>query len=193
MTTQDRKLLVLDLDETLVHSTEQPLDRPADLNVVGYHVYKRPHLDAFIDFAFSRFRVGVWTSSGGLYAEPLVAQLMPNRPVEFVWSSRRCSLVRDWQEGGYSTQKRLAKLKKHGFKLEHIIGIDDTASKYARNYGNLVLVREFTGDLSDDELPHLLQYLDMLEMEPNVRAVEKRAWRDRPQKQRNDPLNSIKV
>lgn len=193
MALTDKKLLVLDLDETLVYSTERSLDRPADLSVVGYHVYKRPHLDAFLDFAFSRFNVGVWTSSGRLYAEPLVAQLMPNRSVEFVWSSGRCSLVRDWEEGGYSTQKRLAKLKKHGFKLEQIIGIDDTASKYARNYGNLVLVREFTGDLSDDELLHLLPYLEMLEAEPNIRAVEKRGWRDQLHHQRDEPLISFKV
>lgn len=85
-------------------------------------------------------------------------------------------MVRNMEEGGYGTQKRLAKLKRRGFKLEHIIGIDDTASKYARNYGNLVLVREFTGDLSDDELPRLLQYLNILDSEPNVRVVEKRAW-----------------
>lgn len=179
MAVQDRKLLVLDLDETLVFSTERCLDRPADLSIVGYHVYKRPHLDEFLDYAFSRFRVGVWTSSGALYAEPLVAQLMPNRRLEFIWSSRRCSLVRDWEEGGYSTQKRLAKLKKHGFRLEQIIGIDDTASKYARNYGNLVLAQEFTGDLSDNELPLLVRYLAMLEKEPDIRAVEKRGWRDR--------------
>lgn len=193
MALKDRKLLVLDLDETLVYSTERSLDRPADLSVVGYHVYKRPHLDAFLDFAFSRFRVGVWTSSGQLYAEPLVAQLMPNRPVEFVWSSGRCSLVRDWEEGGYSTQKRLAKLKKHGFQLEQIIGIDDTASKYARNYGNLVLAQEFTGDLSDDELLHLIQYLDMLEAEPNIRAVEKRRWRDRLYQQEDQQPGSFKA
>ncbi len=87
-------------------------------------------------------------------------------------------MVRDWEEGGYSTQKRLAKLKKHGFKLEQIIGVDDTASKYARNYGNLVLAREFIGDPSDDELLHLIRYLEMLDAEPNIRAVEKRRWRD---------------
>ena len=178
MSLRERKLLVLDLDETLVFSTERPLDRPADLSVVGYHVYKRPHLDTFLDFAFSRFRVGVWTSSGRLYAEPLVAQLMPKRPLEFVWSSERCSLVRDWEEGGYSTQKRIAKLKKHGFTLDQIIGIEDTASKYARNYGNLVLAREFLGDVSDDELLHLIHYLKVLEEVPNIRAVDKRGWRD---------------
>lgn len=178
MASPDRKLLVLDLDETLVFSSEQELDRPADLSVVGYHVYKRPHLDPFLEFAFSRFEVGVWTSSGKLYAEPLVAALMPGRPVAFVWSAMRCSLARDWETGAYSTQKRLAKLKKLGFKLQHIIGIDDTPSKYARNYGNLVPVREFTGDRSDDELAHLPHYLETLSGEPNIRAIEKRNWRE---------------
>lgn len=177
MTDQHRKLLILDLDETLVHASERELGRPADLRVAGYHVYKRPHLDAFLDFAFARFSVGVWTSSGPLYANPLVTHLMAGRRTEFVWSSSRCSISRDWETGGYSNQKRLAKLKKLGFRLEHMIGIDDTASKYAKNYGNLVLVQEFTGDPADDELAVLPAYLERLAAEPNIRAVEKRRWR----------------
>lgn len=172
------KLLVLDLDETLVYSTERALDRPADLRVAGYHVYKRPHLDSFLDFAFSNFKVGVWTSSGALYAEPLVAQLMGGRKLEFVWSAVRCSISRDWETGEYITQKRLAKLKKHGFKLDQIIGIDDTATKYAKNYGNLVPVSEFTGDQSDDELLVIQDYLRSLMSHPNIRSVEKRRWRE---------------
>lgn len=179
MARHDQKLLVLDLDETLVFSAERELDRPADLRIVGYHVYKRPYLDSFLDFAFSKFKVGVWTSSGNLYAEPLVAQLMPHRKIEFLWSSMRCSMARDWETGAYSTQKRLAKLKKLGFRLEQIIGIDDTPSKYVKNYGNLVQVQEFTGDQSDDELAHLPRYLESLIAHPNVRAIEKRNWRQR--------------
>lgn len=171
------KLLVLDLDETLVFASEHALDRPADLRVAGYHVYKRPHLDAFLDFAFARFRVGVWTSSGRLYAEPLVAHLMAGRVVEFVWSSQRCSIARDWTTGGHVTEKRLAKLRKLGFQLEEIIGIDDTPGKYAKNYGNLVCVREWTGDPHDDELAHLVPYLGQLALASNIRAVEKRGWR----------------
>lgn len=173
------KLLVLDLDETLVFSSERELDRQADLRVAGYHVYKRPYLDSFLDFAFTRFRVGVWTSSGQLYAEPLVAQMMPRRAVEFVWSAKRCSTARDWDTGGYHSQKRLAKLKKRGYKLEDVIGIDDTASKYAQNYGNLVLVSEFRGDRKDDELAVLPHYLEHLAEQVNIRAVEKRNWRAR--------------
>jgi len=60
VTSQDYKLLVLDLDETLVFSTEQELHRPADLRVAGYHVYKRPYLDAFLDYAFANFHPRGW-------------------------------------------------------------------------------------------------------------------------------------
>jgi TFIIF-interacting CTD phosphatase-like protein len=173
------KLLVLDLDETLVFASERELERPADLRVAGYHVYTRPHLESFLNFAFANFRVGVWTSSGKLYAEPLVAQLMPAQQLEFVWSAQRCSIARDWSTGGHLTEKRLAKLKKLGFKLDDIIGIDDTPSKYAKNYGNLVCVSEWTGATDDDELVDLIQYLKQLLGTPNVRSVEKRGWRAR--------------
>ncbi|WP_329768109.1 HAD family hydrolase [Stenotrophomonas muris] len=178
---QGGKLLILDLDETLVHASERELERPADFRLVGYHVYLRPHLQAFLDYAFAHFTVGVWTSSGQLYAEPLVDRLMPGRPLAFLWSAPRCSTARDWETGGYTSQKRLGKLKRHGFRLEQMIGIDDTPGKYARNYGNLVAVREFTGDPADDELAHLQLYLEWLRQQPNVRAVEKRRWRERLQ------------
>ncbi len=171
--------MVLDLDETLVYSSSEALARPADLTVAGYHVYKRPYLDAFLDFAFATFKVGIWTSSGALYAEPLVAALMPDRKLEFVWSSRRCSIARDWETGEYILEKRLAKLKKRGFRLDEIIGIDDTPAKYAKNYGNLVLVTEFTGDVDDDELLALPVYLQTLSHHRRVRSIEKRNWRTR--------------
>lgn len=175
----NRKLLVLDLDETLVFASEAALDRPADHRIAGYHVYARPHLAAFLVFAFARFRVGVWTSSGAYYAEPLVAALMPGYPIEFVWSATRCSITRDWTTGGHTAEKRLAKLKKRGFRLEEVIGIDDTPAKYAQNYGNLVHVSEWTGDPADYELVDLMRYLAHLVEAPNIRAVDKRDWRRR--------------
>lgn len=39
-------LLILDLDETLIHATEQP-EREADFQIFHYHVYKRPYLEEF--------------------------------------------------------------------------------------------------------------------------------------------------
>lgn len=176
----DRLLLVLDLDETLVHASEVELDRAADLRALSYHVYRRPHAERFIAYALANFDVGVWTSSGRFYAEAVVAALFPPQSLRFVWSSERCSISRDWTTGEYLNRKRLKKLKRHGYRLERMLAIDDTASKHAYNYGNLVCVREYLGeDESDDELLRLMAYLDRLAHEPNVRTIEKRRWRER--------------
>jgi RNA polymerase II subunit A small phosphatase-like protein len=174
-----RKLLVLDLDETLVHATEEALAHPADFNVGPYHVYKRPHLAPFLAEVLQHFDVGVWTASGERYATQVIEQLFAPGALRFVWSSRRCTTARDWHSGEYTTIKNLAKLKRHGWRLETVIAVDDTPSKYARSYGNLVTVREFVGDRADDELRLLARYLRTLLPAPNVRTIEKRGWRDR--------------
>lgn len=75
--------------------------------------------------------------------------------------------------------KNLAKLKSRGYRMENIIMIDDTPEKLARNYGNLVRVLEYRGQIDDDELKRLMHYLPTLKSVPNVRTVEKRGWRNR--------------
>lgn len=174
-----RKLLVLDLDETLVHASEWPLDRPADFRIAGYHVHERPHMAAFVAWALDHFEVGVWTSSGRLYAEPLVARIFPPDRLRFLWSGSRCTLARDWDSGEYRGLKCLKKVKRLGWRLESVLAVDDSPWKHVRNYGNLVTVSEFLGDRSDDELPRLAAYLDTLRDVPNVRTIEKRRWRQR--------------
>lgn len=173
-----KKLLVLDLDETLVHATGQPLAHAADFLVGPYHVYKRPHVVAFLADVLSAFDVGVWTSSGDCYAAEVVAQLFAPGALRFAWSGDRCTTARDWTTDQYISIKQLSKLKKHGYALDAIVAVDDTPSKHIRNYGNLVVVREFTGDLDDAELPMLARFLRTLLPHPDVRKVEKRRWRD---------------
>lgn len=176
----DRLALMLDLDETLIHASDVELDRAADFRALDYHVYRRPHLQAFLDHVLARYDIGVWTSSGRLYAEAVCAELFPPQSLRFLWASERCSLSRDWNTGDYLNRKRLQKLKTHGYRLERLIAIDDTPSKHAQNYGNLVCVSEYRGeDAHDDELLRLMPYLDALAGEANVRGIEKRRWRER--------------
>lgn len=172
-----KKLLVLDLDETLVHATESRLERAEDFRVGPYFVYRRPHLAMFIDAVAREFDLGVWTASGENYAAQVIDRVFPAGILRFVWSSRRCTTARDWTTGHYTTVKNLRKLKKQGYRLEQIIAIDDTPSKYGRSYGNLVVVREFVGSPDDSELLHLARYLRSLASAPNVRTIEKRNWR----------------
>lgn len=174
-----RKLLVLDLDETLIHAREEPLDRAPDFEFGTYFIYRRPHLDEFLAYALKTFDVGVWTSSGSAYAHHLTRQVVDPAALRFVWASRRCTLRRDFSTGDYHPLKRLAKLKPLGYRLSDIIAVDDTPEKHKDNYGNLVRVSEFTGDPADRELLLLKDYLDRLALEPNIRAVEKRNWQAR--------------
>jgi TFIIF-interacting CTD phosphatase-like protein len=180
--TADRKLLLLDLDETLVHARETPLEREEDFRVGEYFVYRRPHVDAFIAGVLASFDVAVWTSSGERYAAQVIERIFPAGALKFVWSSNRCTMTRDWTTGGFTNKKDLAKLKRRGYSLESIIAVDDTPAKYSRSYGNLVTVKEFVGDTADDELPLLLRYLETLVTIANVRILEKRRWREKAKK-----------
>jgi carboxy-terminal domain RNA polymerase II polypeptide A small phosphatase len=174
----NRKLLVLDIDETLVYGTEQPLERVADLHVGQYHVYFRPHLSDFLDVCFRWFEVGVWTSSGESYACEVVRTIMAARNRVFLWDRRRCTRRYDSESASYYWVKDLAKLKRKGYCLGEILVVDDTPQKAERNYGNYIQVTEWEGDQSDNELLLLKEYLATLVAVPNVRLVEKRGWRN---------------
>jgi len=167
----------LDLDETLIHATEQPLERKADFKTDFYHVYKRPFIDELLEFCRQNFKVGVWTAAGEYFAHDVVRNLFPdNYPLEFVWSHQRCTRVFDSEFLDYYYIKNLKKLKRRGYSLEKMIVVDDTPRKLERNYGNLVRITEWLGDLDDRELLLLIKYLTKLKDVENIRKIEKRGW-----------------
>ena len=175
------KILVLDLDETLVYATEAASDRQADFMVGPFHVYKRPHLDSFLSTCLSWFTVGVWTSSSKAYAEGVVSHLFPDpSKLAFFWTKNRCTRKRLFELHDETIWvKDFKKLKAKGYSLEKLLVVDDSPEKHQRNYGNLVSVSEYQGRLGDDELPALLKYLETLGDVENVRAIDKRQWRKR--------------
>jgi TFIIF-interacting CTD phosphatase-like protein len=183
----NNKLLILDLDETLVHATEMPLARQADFLVYDYHVYKRPYLDIFLTTCLDWFDVAVWTSSGAEYATEVVTAIFPDpQALKFVWTSDRCSITCNYNFDliddtypQYYSRKPLKKVKRRGYDLESVIAVDDTPKKWEKSYGNLITIKPFEGDELDLELKHLLVYLDTLKHEENIRSIEKRGWRDK--------------
>ena len=173
----DRHLLILDLDETLVYASESPPPPRVDFTVGPYGVMKRPHVGEFISSVQGWFDLAVWTSSGESYARVVVAQLFP-RPEDlaFVWCSDRCGIRYDADFGKYGSTKPLRKLKRQGYMLDRVLVLDDTPAKHAKNYGNLVPIKAFEGDETDDELLKVLPFLDRLKAAQNVRRIEKRFW-----------------
>ena len=78
--------LILDLDETLLHSSIVPLPTydivfPVHFNSVNYQVYvrKRPHMDYFMNKVSQWFEIIVFTASQKVYADKLLSIIDPQR------------------------------------------------------------------------------------------------------------------
>jgi RNA polymerase II subunit A small phosphatase-like protein len=172
------RLLILDLDETLIFGTEEKLHRAEDFRVGPYFVYKRPGLDRFIDFALMHFGVAVWTASSADYADESVRRTFGDAGrLKFVWSRERCTRKRHPELSESYWVKDLKKVRRLGYSLEHVVVVDDTSRKLERSYGNHVCIIPFEGDPADTELARLESYLFLLKDVPNIRAVDMRSWR----------------
>ncbi|HEX2629843.1 MAG TPA: HAD family hydrolase [Chitinophagaceae bacterium] len=174
------KLLILDLDETLIHSTESRLAHAEDILFDQYFVYKRPFLDQFLIDISQHYVIGIWSSAGDMYVQTIAEKIKPQEiDYAFVWGRSRCTFKRDMERDFYEYEKKLSKLKSKGYSLESMLIVDDTREKARSNYGNAIYIREFTGNREDVELQHLFTYLVSLKEVPNFRTIEKRGWRQR--------------
>ena len=182
-------LLILDLDETLIHATDQKLEGEPDFSIFDYLVYKRPYLQEFLNHIKDDFLIAIWSSASDDYVEAVVKKIIPiDLRLEFVWGRSRCSYRRNIMidEYGYYDPdpsnhhyyiKPLKKLKKQGYNLKRILIVDDSPHKSKDNYGNAIYPKAFTGDPNDMELKFLAKYLTSLKNRKNVRLIEKRNWR----------------
>lgn len=183
-------LLILDLDETLLHASTRELGRPADFTLFDYHVYLRPHLPEFLREASRHFELAVWSSAADDYVAEVVRRIFPaDVPLAFVWGRSRCTYCFNhhaFEESGhadyrdhYDYVKVLKKLRRRGYRLERVLIVDDTPAKAKRNFGNAIYPSEYLGQPHDDELLRLLAYLLQLKDAENVRLIEKRDWAGR--------------
>jgi RNA polymerase II subunit A small phosphatase-like protein len=180
VTDSSRALLILDLDETLVFASEEPLDRVPEHRVGPYSVYRRPFVEEFLCSVAEHFHLAVWSSSTLDYARAIVGLVFPPHiALKFAWGRDRCVQRYDgeWQANYYV--KDLRKVKRLGYDLRRVLIVDDTPQKCERNYGNAVYVPEFIGNQDDRVLMSLETYLITLSGIANIRSIEKRNWMKR--------------
>lgn len=177
-----KALLILDLDETLIHSSLIELEGLCDLKIFNFYVYKRPHLDEFLKEAFKYYKIGIWSTGSDDYVEAIVKHLIPEgEHLEFVWGRSRCPVKmpgeNDYVHAGYAHYiKPVQKVTRKGYKKERILIVDDSPYKISENYGNAIYIDEFTGDKNDDALIRLAKYLKEIHDVTNFRSIEKRGW-----------------
>jgi len=155
-----KKTLVLDLDETLVHSSFKPVADadyiiPVDIDgrVLDVYVLKRPHLDEFLRHVGAKFEVVVFTASLAKYADPLLDLLDVSKVVRWRLFREACQPF----EGNYV--KNLLCL---GRELSKTIIVDNSPHSYIFQPENAVPISTFIDDMGDQDLLSLLECLDVL-------------------------------
>ena len=179
MSNQERILLILDVDETLIHSQGKPIEgRTPDFMVGPYCVYRRPHLEHFLTACASLYDLAVWSSAGSDYLNAVIAEIMtPTVTPEFVWCRDHCTQRMNHETGDNIFIKDLKKVKRKGFDLRRMLIVEDTPQNVQRHYGNAIYVSSYSGNRNDEELLLLEEFLASIHSVANVRELEKRGWR----------------
>ena len=130
-----KKTLVLDLDETLVHSQFKPISDPDFIltinisnipnQVMNQKVYcvKRPFCDEFLEAVAPHFEIVMFTASLSRYAEPLFKKLDPKgRLIDTCLYRQHCTQ--------YKRDFYVKDLTRLGRPIENIIIVDNSPNSY---------------------------------------------------------------
>lgn len=175
-------LLILDIDETLVRSSEHLINGlSCDYELLDYIGYKRPHLNEFLIWAFANFKIGIWSAGGERYVNHILEKILSEdqHPV-FVYNRNHCTreFSIDPFDGEYPheiTTKKLNKLRKK-FNLAKTLFLDDNSQVHKHNYGNHIHIREFHPGVEDTELLRVQPFIKEWFKAEDVRKIEKRGW-----------------
>ncbi|KAI9751739.1 MAG: hypothetical protein M4579_005930, partial [Chaenotheca gracillima] len=155
-----KKCLVLDLDETLVHSSFKILHQadftiPVEIEGQYHNVYviKRPGVDQFMKRVGELYEVVVFTASVSKYGDPLLDQLDIHNVVHH----------RLFRESCYNHQGNYVKdLSQVGRDLQQTIIIDNSPTSYIFHPQHAVPISSWFSDAHDNELLDLIPVLEDL-------------------------------
>ncbi|XP_064096895.1 CTD nuclear envelope phosphatase 1-like isoform X1 [Macrobrachium nipponense] len=173
-----RKVLVLDLDETLIHSHHDGVIRQMvkpgtppdfvlkvtiDRHPVRFFVHKRPHVDFFLDIVSQWYDLVVFTASMEIYGAAVADKLDGGRGIlRRRYYRQHCTL----DYGSYT--KDLAAICPD---LASIFILDNSPGAYRQYPDNAVPIKSWFSDPLDTSLLNLLPVLDALRFTADVRSV----------------------
>ena len=170
----NKKTLVLDLDETLVHSsTESPF--PNRKNIVlnlkiknlDYKIYAivRPYLDFFLKEMSHYFNLYIFTASMSQYSKALLDIIDKNKLIIKIFSREHCK----YKYGIYFKE-----LSIFNVDYKDIIIIDNNPTSYSLNKSNGIPIQSWIDDPNDKELIKLIPLLKYLANVDDVRPIIKK-------------------
>ena len=166
--TTSKKTLVLDLDETLVHSQFVPFSIKSDVilkididdHIYDIHVLIRPGVEEFIQKMSELYEIVIFTASVSKYADPLLDIIDKDHVCACRLFREHCCMV------GITYIKDLQKL---GRNLKDTIIVDNSPISYSYNYENGIPILTWFNNKSDRELYNLIPILEFLSNVDDVR------------------------
>ena len=162
--------LVLDLDETLVHCTVEPIADPDMVFPVAFggveyqvHVRKRPYLEYFLESVSKHFEVVVFTASQKVYADELLNRIDPKgKYIKHRMFRESCLQV----EGNF-----LKDLNVLGRDLRQAVLVDNSPHAFGYQIDNGIPIESWFDDRNDTELVKLETFLRTLIGKNDVRPI----------------------
>ncbi len=163
----NKKTLILDLDETLVHSSFTPFEKNdivlnVDFEGVMYNIYVlvRPDAELFIKTVAKFFEVVIFTASISKYASPLLDILDKGKNIKHRLYRDHCTFI----NGIY-----IKDLKKCNRSLKDLIIVDNSPIAYTFDSDNGLPIKTWIEDPDDKELMKIVPILEFLSKTKDVR------------------------
>jgi len=173
---ENKKTVVFDLDETLVHCVDDPRKGHCSINIdfptgeriqAGLNI--RPYAREVLQAANKDFEVIVFTASHKCYADKALDCLDPTGElIHHRLYRENCIQV----DGVYIKDLRILARR----RLEDILIIDNAAYSFAYQLDNGVPIISWYSDMSDKELNKLIDYLKAVSRVNDVRAVNRQTF-----------------
>ncbi len=179
-----RKTLILDLDETLIHSLLQEsriqigasqsqmrmIEVKLDNNSSRiYHVYKRPYCDEFLKQVSQWYNLVIFTASLKQYADPIIDWL-EGEGTQFTKRLYRndCNLISYLSPRNKNYVKDISTVEPD---LSKVIIVDDSLKTCTMNKDNSIRIKGWFNDHTDSELLNLIPILKGLNHVTDVRPL----------------------
>ena len=164
---ENKKTLILDLDETLVHSSFTPFKKndiilEVDFEGVVYNIYVlvRPFAKEFLINVAKYFELVIFTASIPKYASPLLDILDKENNIKHRLYREQCTFI----NGLY-----IKDLKRLNRPLKDMIIVDNSPLAYIFNEENGLPIKTWYDDPKDNELNKILPLIIFLSKVDDVR------------------------
>ncbi|KAL9611622.1 MAG: hypothetical protein Q9167_003737 [Letrouitia subvulpina] len=178
-----QKTLIIDLDETLIHSlakggrmstghmVEVKLNTAIGFggttlgpqHPILYYVHKRPHCDEFLRKVCKWYNLVVFTASVQEYADPVINWLEQERKY---FAARYYRQHCTFRNGAYI--KDLSSVEPD---LSRVMILDNSPLSYIFHEDNAIPIEGWINDPTDNDLLHLIPLLEALQYVTDVRAL----------------------